>query len=64
LPAPPRSSGDANPSLPVGIATDLAARIPRAALSILESTGHYVIEERPERVRRALDDLLVRPPVN
>src|SRR5262249_10809033 len=53
--------GRDNPYLPVAIATDLAARIPDAVLTVLENTGHYVMEEGPERVVHALEDLLARP---
>jgi len=53
--------GRDNPYLPVAIATDLAARIPDAVLTVLESTGHYVMEERPAPVLHALEDLLARP---
>lgn len=45
----------------------LAARHRVLALdwfTILEHTNHYVMEERPERVLRALDDLLARSPAN
>lgn len=56
--------GRDKPYLPVAIATDLAAKIPGAALTIVENTGHYVMEERPEAVLRALNDLLARQPAN
>jgi pimeloyl-ACP methyl ester carboxylesterase len=52
--------GRDNPYLPLAIAEDLAARIPTATLTVLERTGHYVMEERPAEVQRALDDLLQR----
>jgi pimeloyl-ACP methyl ester carboxylesterase len=52
--------GRHNPYLPVAIGEDLAARIPGAALTVLENTGHYIMEERPTDVQRALNALLAR----
>lgn len=50
--------GRDDPFLSTDIAGDLAARIPRARLTMLEGTGHFVSEERPAEVRQALADLL------
>lgn len=52
--------GRNNPYLPVAIGADLAARIPNAALTVIEHTGHYVMEERPTEVQQALNALLAR----
>jgi len=52
--------GRRDPFLSAAIATDLAARIPGARLTMLEHTGHFVTEERPDEVLRALTDLLGR----
>ena len=51
--------GRDNPYLPVAIGEDLAARIPNAALTVTEKTGH-VMEERPAEVQQALQVLLRR----
>jgi pimeloyl-ACP methyl ester carboxylesterase len=53
--------GDRDPYLPLAIAEDLARGIPAAALVRLRGVDHYPLEERPEEVVRALDDLLGRP---
>jgi pimeloyl-ACP methyl ester carboxylesterase len=53
--------GDRDPYLPFSIAEDLARRIPGAAMVRLGGADHYPMEERPEAVTRALDDLLARP---
>lgn len=44
------------------IATELAERIPRAELTMLDGAGHFVMEEAPERVTAALERLLARQP--
>jgi pimeloyl-ACP methyl ester carboxylesterase len=52
--------GRNDPYVSVAVGTDLAARIPTAELTVLEDTGHYVMEERPREVQRSLADLLAR----
>jgi cis-3-alkyl-4-acyloxetan-2-one decarboxylase len=42
------------------VATELAERIPRAELTMLDGTGHFVMEERPAEVTAALERLLAR----
>ncbi|WP_168200957.1 alpha/beta fold hydrolase [Allokutzneria sp. NRRL B-24872] len=42
------------------IATELAAGIPRAELTLVEGGGHFVMEKAPEAVSRALEHLLTR----
>jgi pimeloyl-ACP methyl ester carboxylesterase len=46
--------------LPPEIADDLARRIPDARLEVFEDAGHFVVEERPAEVWKALSDLLLR----
>lgn len=53
--------GDRDPYCPFAIAEDLARRIPGGALTRLAGADHYVMEERPDEVTRALQDLLARP---
>lgn len=42
------------------IPLELAERIPGAKLTLLEGAGHFVMEERPEEVTKALRELLER----
>ncbi|WP_251074885.1 alpha/beta fold hydrolase [Streptomyces sp. ISL-12] len=42
------------------IATELAARIPRADLTMLHGTGHWLLDERPGETTAALNRLLAR----
>jgi pimeloyl-ACP methyl ester carboxylesterase len=53
--------GGRDPYLPVAIATELARDIPGAALTLIDGAGHFIMEERPADVRRALARLLDRP---
>jgi len=53
--------GDADPFCPLAIAEDLASRLPDATLVRIAGADHYVMEERPEDVTRALRALLERP---
>ncbi|MFD0313308.1 alpha/beta fold hydrolase [Streptomyces flavalbus] len=42
------------------IATELAARIPHAELTMIDDAGHWVMDERPSEVNTALERLLGR----
>lgn len=53
--------GDRDRYLSARIARELAAGLPDAELTWLEGAGHFVMEERPEAVNRALQALLARP---
>lgn len=53
--------GTRDPFCPVAIGEELAARIPEATLTRIEGADHFVMEERPDDVVRALQDLLARP---
>jgi pimeloyl-ACP methyl ester carboxylesterase len=46
--------------LSTDIPTELAERIPNAELTLLDRTGHFVMEERPAEVSAALEELLAR----
>jgi pimeloyl-ACP methyl ester carboxylesterase len=50
--------GRDDPYTPVGIASDLAAHIRGSRLTVLEQTGHWVMEERPREALGALATLL------
>jgi pimeloyl-ACP methyl ester carboxylesterase len=52
--------GREDPYLRAEIAEELAAQIPEAELTILDDTGHFVMEERPAQVTEALLRLLGR----
>ncbi|MFV0135775.1 alpha/beta fold hydrolase [Streptomyces sp. HMX87] len=52
--------GRADTYLRPAIATELAERIPHAELTMLDDTGHWVMDERPAEVTRALKELLLR----
>jgi len=53
--------GRRDPYLPLAIASELARDIPGAALTLIDGAGHFVMEERPADVQRALARLLDRP---
>jgi pimeloyl-ACP methyl ester carboxylesterase len=50
--------GDRDAYVPFATAEELSARIPNATLTRLARTSHYVMEERPDEVTRALKALL------
>ncbi|MGW7569319.1 alpha/beta fold hydrolase [Streptomyces tendae] len=52
--------GRADPYLSPAIATELAQAVPRAELTMLDDAGHWVMDERPAAVTRALGRLLER----
>jgi cis-3-alkyl-4-acyloxetan-2-one decarboxylase len=52
--------GREDPYLRAEIAEELAAEIPEAELTMLDDTGHFVMEERPAEVTKALLRLLGR----
>ncbi len=51
-----------NPYLQARIPMELATQIPGAELTRIDA-GHFIMEERPHEVQRALDALLARPTV-
>lgn len=53
--------GDRDRYIPFATASELANRIPGAALIRLTGGDHYIMEERPDEVTAALLDLLARP---
>ncbi|MFH8440805.1 alpha/beta fold hydrolase [Streptomyces sp. NPDC018026] len=56
--------GRADPYLSPAIATELAGSVPRAELTMLDDAGHWVMDERPAAVTRALGRLLERTTAN
>jgi pimeloyl-ACP methyl ester carboxylesterase len=52
--------GREDPYLSPSIATELAASVPGAELTMLDGTGHWVTDERPAEVTAALERLLAR----
>ncbi|PQJ34428.1 hypothetical protein BSZ35_07280 [Salinibacter sp. 10B] len=50
--------GDRDPFFSVDVAKRLVNTLPQASLSLLEDTGHFVPEERPEVVAWHMDDFL------
>ncbi|MCP3803342.1 alpha/beta hydrolase [Allokutzneria sp. A3M-2-11 16] len=52
--------GTADAYLRTAIAEELAARIPRAELTLVDNAGHFVMEKAPEAVSLALKHLLTR----
>ncbi|WP_395570921.1 alpha/beta fold hydrolase [Streptomyces sp. BK79] len=52
--------GREDPYLSPTIATELAASVPGAELTMLDGTGHWVMDERPAEVTAALERLLSR----
>ncbi|MFJ7235662.1 alpha/beta fold hydrolase [Streptomyces olivaceus] len=56
--------GRADPYLSPAIATELAGAVPGAELTMLDDTGHWVMDERPAEVTAALLRLLERTPAN
>ena len=50
--------GRDDPFCPHSIAEDFARRAPHAVLTIIENTGHFVVDQRPEEVTQALLILL------
>jgi pimeloyl-ACP methyl ester carboxylesterase len=52
--------GRRDPYLPLVIPTELARDIPGAALTMIDGAGHFIMEERPGDVHRALARLLDR----
>lgn len=56
--------GRADPYLSPAIATELAGTVPRAELTMLDDAGHWVMDERPAAVTRALGRLLERTTPN
>lgn len=53
--------GDVDPYCPWSIAADLAQRLPNARLTRLQGADHYIMEERPDQVLTAIQNLLRRP---
>jgi pimeloyl-ACP methyl ester carboxylesterase len=53
--------GRRDPYLPLTIPSELSRDIPGAALTMIDGAGHFVMEERPADVQRALARLLDRP---
>ncbi len=53
--------GGRDPYLPLMIPTELKRDIPGAALTLIDGAGHFIMEERPTDVQRALARLLERP---
>jgi pimeloyl-ACP methyl ester carboxylesterase len=54
--------GRKDPYLAPGIATDLAANIPQAELTMLSDAGHWLLDEQPQTTTKALQHLLTRRP--
>jgi len=54
--------GDQDRYCPVSIGLDLASRIPDANLTLVKGADHYVMEERPDEVLKAIHLLLERSP--
>jgi pimeloyl-ACP methyl ester carboxylesterase len=52
--------GDRDAYVPFRTAEELAARIPNAQLTRLRGAGHYLPEECPDEVTRAVEQLLDR----
>ncbi len=50
--------GRDDPFSPLSIAEDFARRAPHAVLTIIENTGHFVVDQRPDEVSDALLALL------
>lgn len=50
--------GRDDPFSPLSIAEDFARRAPHAVLTIIENTGHFVVDQRPDEVTQALLTLL------
>ena len=50
--------GDRDPFFSVEVAKRLVNTLPQSSLSLLENTGHFVPEERPEMVAWHVDDFL------
>jgi pimeloyl-ACP methyl ester carboxylesterase len=53
--------GDRDPYIPFSTAQELSARIARATLTQLPGADHFVMEERPDEVNQALEQLLATP---
>jgi pimeloyl-ACP methyl ester carboxylesterase len=53
--------GDRDRYIPFATACELAERIPGANLTRLTGGDHYIMEERPDDVTNALQELLARP---
>ncbi|CAM5229017.1 alpha/beta fold hydrolase [Streptomyces fumanus] len=54
--------GRKDPYLAPRIATELAAHIPQAELTMLSDAGHWLLDEQPETTTKALQHLLTRRP--
>lgn len=52
--------GEDDPFYPVGLGERLAAAIPGATFEIFRGASHFVPEDQPEQLRRALDLLIAR----
>jgi pimeloyl-ACP methyl ester carboxylesterase len=52
--------GEDDPFYPIGLGERLRAAIPGATLEILRGAAHFVPEDQPEQLRRALDQLISR----
>jgi pimeloyl-ACP methyl ester carboxylesterase len=50
--------GDRDPFFPVAIGKRTAARVPNAVLTVLKGCGHFLPQEDPDGVARAVSDLL------
>jgi pimeloyl-ACP methyl ester carboxylesterase len=52
--------GEDDPFYPIGLGERLAAAIPNATFEVFRGAAHYVPEDQPEHLRRALDQLMSR----
>lgn len=52
--------GEDDPFYPVGLGERLAAAIPDATFEVFRGAAHFVPEDQPEHLRRALDQLMSR----
>lgn len=52
--------GEDDPFYPIGLGERLAAAIPGATLEVFRGAAHFVPEDQPEHLQRALDQLITR----
>jgi pimeloyl-ACP methyl ester carboxylesterase len=52
--------GEDDPFYPIGLGERLAAAIPNATFELCRGAAHFVPEDQPEQLRRALDHLISR----
>jgi pimeloyl-ACP methyl ester carboxylesterase len=52
--------GEDDPFYPIGLGQRIAAAIPDATFEIIRGAAHFVPEDQPEQLRRALDLLIAR----